>query len=202
MLRGVAVDPPQIRPAESGDAEPMVRTLVRAFEDYPMSRLAIDPDGYLTRLERYYRLFVTGIGLPHGKVWTSGDHSAVSVWTTPRTPRDVFARIADEFHEIAGERALPMESVGQAMAILRPNEPLWILGMVGVAPDRQGQGLGRAVIAPGLACADAEGAATFLETQTARNVAFYESLGFDVLGEIDLPNDGPTHWAMRRKPRT
>jgi ribosomal protein S18 acetylase RimI-like enzyme len=112
------------------------------------------------------------------------------------------ARVADEFHEIAGERALPMESVGQAMAILRPDEPLWILGMVGVDPDRQGQGLGRAVIAPGLVRADAEGAAVFLETQTARNVAFYESLGFDVLGEIDLPNGGPTHWAMRQTPRT
>ncbi len=178
-----------------------MHTLVRAFEDYPMSRLAIAADGYLDRLERYYRLFVTGIGLEHGVVWTSADHNAVAVWTTPGTPREVFAPYAEEFREIAGDRALPMEAVGQAMAILRPTEPVWILGMIGVDPDHQGRGLGRAVIAPGLARADEEHAPAFLETQTATNVAFYESLGFTVLGEAELPNGGPTNWAMYRKPQ-
>jgi GNAT superfamily N-acetyltransferase len=191
----------RIRLAGDSDVEPIVRTLVRAFEDYPMSRLAIAADSYLDRLERYYRLFVTGIGLEHGKVWTSADHTAVAVWTTPRASREVFAPYAEQFREIAGDRALPMEAVGQAMAILRPAEPLWILGMIGVHPDHQGRGLGRAVIAPGLACCDHERSPAYLETQTPENVAFYESLGFTVLGEVDLPGDGPTHWAMYRKPQ-
>ncbi|MGC4938420.1 GNAT family N-acetyltransferase [Kribbella sp. DT2] len=190
-----------IRLAGTSDIEPMVRTLVRAFEDYPMSRLAIAADDYLDRLERYYRLFVTGVGLEQGKVWTSADHRAVAVavWTTPRTPRDVTAPYAEEFREISGDRALPMQAVGRAMAVLRPTEPLWILGMVGVDPHHQGQGLGRAVIAPGLACADEEHSPVFLETQTATNVTFYESLGFEVLGKIELPSNGPTNWAMYRK---
>ncbi|ADB33297.1 GCN5-related N-acetyltransferase [Kribbella flavida DSM 17836] len=197
----MAPDTHLIRPAVAADVEPLVRTLVRAFEDYPMTRQGLAADGYLDRLERYQRLFLTRIGLAHGKVWASDDHSAVAVWTTPRTPRDVFSPLAPELREIAGERALVAESYEQAMSVLRPREPLWFLNVVGVAPDRQGRGLGRAVIAPGLARADQDRSAAFLETQDAGNVGFYQSLGFEIVGEIALPHNGPTHWAMRRPPQ-
>jgi hypothetical protein len=84
------------------------------------------------------------------------------------------------------------------MGLFRPREPVWFLGVIGVDPARQGQGLGRAVITPGLQTADADDVPTFLETQDPANVPFYESLGFDVVAELDLPDNGPKHWAMRR----
>lgn len=187
-----------VRLAGDADVEPAVRTLVKAFEDYPMTRAGISPDGYLDRLAQYQRLFLSKIGLAQGKVWVTEDCSAVAVWTTPRTPSDVFAPLAGDFLEIAGERAAVAAQYEQAMGMFRPVSPVWFLAIAGVDPGRQGQGLGSAVIAPGLAAADEERSPAFLETQDPANVSFYESLGFEVLAELDLPHNGPKHWAMHR----
>jgi GNAT superfamily N-acetyltransferase len=189
----------EIRIAGQDDIEPAVQTLVKAFEHYPLTLQAISADGYLDRLARYHRLFLTSIGLAHGRVWVAADHSAVAIWTTPATPPDLFAPLAAEFTEISGDRAQVAATYERAMGILRPRGPVWF---VGVDPARQGQGLGRAVITPGLQAADADDVPAFLETQDSANVPFYESLGFDVIGELDLPDNGPKHWAMRRPQAT
>ncbi|GAB2649938.1 GNAT family N-acetyltransferase [Kribbella swartbergensis] len=190
-----------VRRATEADVDAAVRTLARAFEDYPMTRACLDPDGYLDRLTQYQRLFLTGIGLPHGRVWITSDSSAVAAWTTPATPPDAFTPHADAFQRIAGSRAALAAEYEQAMGIFRPREPMWFLAVVGVDPDRQRQGLGRAVISAGLAAADAENSAAFLETQEPANLNFYESLGFTVVAELELPHRGPIHYAMYRPPR-
>jgi len=190
----------QVRQASEADVDAAVRTLARAFEDYPMTRMGLDPDDYLTRLTQYQRLFVSGIGLPHGRVWVTDDASAVAVWTTPATPPDLFASHADEFARLAGSRAALAAECEQAMGIFRPRDPVWFLALVGVDPDRQSQGLGRAVITPGLAAADAEHSPAFLETHEPANITFYESLGFTVTAELELPHHGPIHYAMYRPP--
>ncbi|MFI7062260.1 GNAT family N-acetyltransferase [Kribbella sp. NPDC050124] len=191
----------QVRRATEKDVDAAVRTLARAFEDYPMTRMGLDPDHYLDRLTQYQRLFLTRIGLPHGRVWVTSDVSAVAVWTTPATPPHAFAPHADAFKELAGSRAELAAEYEQAMGIFRPREPVWFLALVGVDPDRRSQGLGRAVITPGLATADADHSAAFLETQEPANLGFYESLGFTVIAELELPHRGPIHYAMYRAPR-
>jgi GNAT superfamily N-acetyltransferase len=188
----------KVRQASDADVDAAVRTLTRAFEDYPMTRMGLDPDNYLDRLTEYHRLFLTGIGLQHGRVWVTDDASAVAVWTTPATPPNAFAAHADAFAQLAGTRAALAAECEQAMGIFRPREPVWFLAVVGVDPDRQFQGLGRAVITPGLAAADAEHSPAFLETQDPANLAFYESLGFTVVAELELPHRGPIHYAMYR----
>ncbi|WP_306363678.1 GNAT family N-acetyltransferase [Nocardia sp. CC227C] len=90
---------------------------------------------------------------------------------------------------------------GPVIEAHRPAEPVWGLAVVGVHPDHRGRGLGRAVIAPGLAAADTEHVPAFLETQDPTNVPFYESLGFETIGHVRLPEDGSPHWAMLRPPR-
>jgi len=74
------------------------------------------------------------------------------------------------------------------------------LDMVGVDPDHQGRGIGRALVEVGLAHADARGSAAFLETGTERNVGYYERFGFRVVADEDAPNGGPHVWFMRREP--
>jgi predicted N-acetyltransferase YhbS len=78
--------------------------------------------------------------------------------------------------------------------------PVWLLALAAVDPDRQRQGLGHAVIEPGLAIADAAHSPTFVETQDPANVGFYESLGFTVIAELELPHNGPMHYALYRPP--
>ncbi|WP_332459821.1 GNAT family N-acetyltransferase [Nocardiopsis gilva] len=77
------------------------------------------------------------------------------------------------------------------MAPHRPTEPVWFLCSLGVDPDRQGSGLGRAVIRPGLEAADSAGLSSFLETSDKRNVRFYRNFGFEVSAEYSLPGGGP-----------
>lgn len=191
-----------IRPAHRDDVPRAVETLGAAFADYPWTRYTIAADDHAERIRRFQRLFVEQIGLPHGKVWIAGGGAAVSVWTTPDSTGidEVFARLGPTLGELAGDRAEAAEAAEAAMRPHRPTTPVWFLGSVGVHPDHQGGGLGRAVIRPGLEAADAAGTPAYLETSLERNVAFYRRLGFDVTAEVELPGEGPRTWAMVREP--
>ena len=70
-----------------------------------------------------------------------------------------------------------------------------------VSPEHQGHGMGRRVIMPGMAAADAEGVGVHLETTNPKNLAFYASLGFEVSHEIRLEPGGPELWAMWKAPK-
>jgi GNAT superfamily N-acetyltransferase len=191
----------KVREATAADVDAAVDTLTNALVDYPMTRACLDPDGYVDRLTRYHRLFLTGIGLPHGLVWVTDDVSAVAVWLPPDLPSDAFTQHTAEFQEIAGSRAAVTTEYGQAIALFHPRDPVWLLALAAVHPDRQRQGLGRAVIAPGLAAVDAAHSPAFVETQDPANIGFYESLGFTVIAELELPHRGPMHYAMYRAAR-
>jgi GNAT superfamily N-acetyltransferase len=78
-----------------------------------------------------------------------------------------------------------------------PAEPCWLLDLVGVRPDAQGRGIGRALITHGTERAAAAGQPAFLETGNESNVAFYESLGFRVVRHDRAPDDGPMIWFMQ-----
>ncbi|MGZ4632958.1 MAG: GNAT family N-acetyltransferase, partial [Actinomycetes bacterium] len=67
------------------------------------------------------------------------------------------------------------------------------------SPDRQRQGLGRAVLVPMLAAADRTALPIYLETASSANVRFYAALGFRPQTEVVLP-DGPRCWLLRRDP--
>ncbi|MFI9231636.1 GNAT family N-acetyltransferase [Streptomyces rimosus] len=193
---------PVVRPATRDDLPRALRTLQRAFADYAFTRHTIAADGHLDRLHRFNELFLTRIGLEHGRVWVADDGAAVAVWTTPETTEagSVFAELGPLFAEIAGDRAEIFAQTEAALGPHRPTEPVWFLGSVGVDPDRQGRGLGGAVIRPGLEAADVAGVPAFLETSDERNVRFYERLGFEVTAECVLPGGGPRTWSMSRKP--
>ncbi|MFI9627931.1 GNAT family N-acetyltransferase [Streptomyces sp. NPDC052042] len=192
---------PAVRPATREDLPRAIRTLGRAFAHYPFTRHTIAADDHGARLERFNELFVSRIGLDHGRVWVTDDCAAVAVWTTPQTANagEVFAEIGPRFAEIAGDRAQASAEAEAAMQPHRPTEPVWFLGSVGVDPEQQGRGLGAAVIRPGLLAAEEAGVPAFLETSDERNVRFYEHLGFEVTADYPLPGGGPHTWAMTRR---
>ncbi|NED99786.1 GNAT family N-acetyltransferase [Phytoactinopolyspora halotolerans] len=190
-----------MRLAEPVDVGALAQTLTRAFADYSFTRHVISADDHLHRLEKFNRLFVERIGIPYGRVWMTDDAAAVSVWTTPQTAEtagQVFTELAPLFADLAGDRAGTYAACDDEMARHRPGVPTWFLGSVGVAPDRQGQGLGRAVIEPGLRAAESAGTPAFLETSDPRNVELYARLGFTVMSEYVLPHGGPRTWSMIR----
>jgi len=191
----------KIRTADYADIDQATHTLASAFADYPFTRHTVDARNHLRRVEELQRLYLAEIGMQCGQVWVAGDVSAVAVWTTPESSclAEASARISDRVVELLGDRADAAAKAEEAVASLRPSEPVWFLATVGVAPDRQGRRLGTAVLQPGLRAAHLAGVPAYLETSSERNVAFYRRLGFDVVGSTDLPDEGPHTWAMMRK---
>jgi ribosomal protein S18 acetylase RimI-like enzyme len=93
--------------------------------------------------------------------------------------------VAGSLHSIAG---------------LTPEDSHAYLNFLAVRPALQGRGLGRTVIAPGIAKADSLEVGVHLESANPRNLPFYESFGFEVRDQIVLAPDGPKLWAMWRDP--
>jgi ribosomal protein S18 acetylase RimI-like enzyme len=67
-----------------------------------------------------------------------------------------------------------------------PHEPHWHIGPIGVRPELQGHGVGKALLSAFLTTIDELGSPAFLETDVDRNVELYESLGFAVTSKEDI----------------
>jgi predicted N-acetyltransferase YhbS len=67
-------------------------------------------------------------------------------------------------------------------------EPHVRLEFFGVLPERQGSGLGTALIEEGHRRADGLGLPAYLETFTDPNVSYYRRRGYEVVGEFALAN--------------
>jgi len=93
-------------------------------------------------------------------------------------------------------RAAELGSAMRVIGELRPPEPCAYLHLLGVDPAARREGLGRAVLRPGLEAARGAGLTACLETMNPANVPFYEAHGFSVRHEVRLAAGGPTVWAM------
>jgi GNAT superfamily N-acetyltransferase len=181
----------------------MARVLVRAFDDDPLLRWAFDRPS--RRDAASLRFFDWWIGELIGQdvTWTTPEIGGAAVWAMPgswhssmgsqlRLAASVFTSVRHPISTIRG-----MTSIESA----HPKEPHLYLALLGVDPARQGEGLGSALIAPGLAVADEERWPAYLETAKDRNLDFYGRQGFEVVGTVDLPRGGPRMWRMWREPR-
>ncbi|MER5469719.1 GNAT family N-acetyltransferase [Streptomyces sp. NPDC002685] len=197
-----------IRVAGEGDRELVVRLLDEAFQDDPVSGWVFpDPEHRRATHHRLMAAFTDAV-LAEGRVDLAEDGSACALWLS----------VPAEDHEGSGEgdgedgpaqlRAAVdpdnerVELIGRLTADIHPegraHAYLW---MIAVEPERQGEGLGRALIESVLDRCDREGLAAYLEASNARSRALYERLGFVLTGRpLDLP-DGPRMWPMWRDPR-
>lgn len=132
-------------------------------------------------------------------------HAGAAIWHLPQAP-EVAAR-ADaakraQLGVLLGPRGLA--SYRAIVDFMAPHalravpQDAWYLSIVGIAPARQGQGLGARLLAPMLARATAQRRACYLETFTSRNLPFYERLGFRSVAAVREPVSGAGHRIMLR----
>jgi GNAT superfamily N-acetyltransferase len=69
-----------------------------------------------------------------------------------------------------------------------------------VDPERQGRGIGSAMMFPVLSRCDAEGVPAYLEASSPRNRGLYERHGFEVSEEFEIGPGAPPLWRMWRSP--
>ncbi|MGY2082484.1 GNAT family N-acetyltransferase [Blastococcus sp. SYSU DS0539] len=194
-----------LRPATTGDLPAAARLLADAFTDYPWTRWTVAADDHHRRLTALQELYLAAIALPYGHVdlgCTAQRLATVAVWL-PGTavPDQVWRAIGPTVTDLAGDRAATAAAADAALAPHRPGGEHLVLASVGVDRSHQGRGLGTVALASGLTRADRYGLPVHLETSAARNVRFYQHLGFSVTTAIDLSDGGPRTWLMRREPR-
>jgi len=91
-------------------------------------------------------------------------------------------------------------AVQDALHRAHPPDPHWYLAMLGTDPLGQGKGVGSALVRSGLERCDREGEHAYLECFEPL-VPYYERFGFEVTGEIEMPEEVPilvSMWRARR----
>lgn len=81
------------------------------------------------------------------------------------------------------------------------SEPHYYLSAFGVEPEKQGKGLGSAILRPTLERFDHEGIPAYLDTHNPENVSLYLRFGFEIAHHGYLPGGAVMHWGMLRRPR-
>ena len=186
------------------DVPAAVATFVRAFYDDPL--LAYMFPDLRTRgrsVRRFFKFQLTRTYLPRGLAYTTEDCRSVALWLPPK------ARAAGGVRDLVGQLRLLFilgRRVGAALQVVQlvearhPRAPHYYLGGLGTDPDWQGKGLGSAVLGPVLERCDREGMPAYLESSKESNISFYRRHGFQVTGEVSLPEGSVRLWLMWREP--
>jgi ribosomal protein S18 acetylase RimI-like enzyme len=188
------------------DVGPLSAALARAFDDDPLSLYLFGgPRTRAAGLARFFAVQLRHTYLRHGEVWTTSDRAGAALWAPPTMPRPGgmdLLRILPvvPYLSVWGRKTPDVVRLLAAYERARPRQSHWYLGTLGTDPDRQGQGVGSALLRVVLDRLDLEGIPAYLESSKESNLAFYSRHGFQVTGQITTPR-GPTLWLMWREPR-
>ncbi len=183
--------------------------LARAFQNDPLMVYAIPDASQRQRLLPEVYLRMVRFGLLAGEVFTTAHTpSGIALWLPPNAPwtrENIHASGMDALAALIGDEGYRRyrEVVGREWQARERDmpDPCWYLLLLGVEPDHQRRGLGGQLMHPVMERADAGGLACYLETENQRNVAFYQSQGFELIvdGE-EAGTSGVRFWTFRRQP--
>jgi ribosomal protein S18 acetylase RimI-like enzyme len=182
-----------IRTGGIADLGAAARILAAAFQDDPIFSWCIPDAGRRRRiLPSFFELVGRHLGGGAGQIDLAG--AGAAMWAPPGTPA-VTEEAAGEFE--AGVAQLFGEDAGRTfelIAVMEEHHPhdehayLWFLG---VAPERQGMGLGSRLLRHGLRLADDTGHPAYLEATSEDNVRLYRRHGFEVVRELRAAGSPP-----------
>lgn len=197
-----------VRPAQSADVRALSVTLGRAFYEDPIMKWMLPDDRLRAKgLPRMFAILTRRQYLGRGGVEVASNGSdigAATLWDPPSPPRP--SRLDElmlmpAFLWIFRSRAKAAQEVAELMKKVHPEEPHWYLTAIGSDPTVRGAGFGQALLRSRLDRCDAEHAPAYLESTKQETVPYYMRFGFQVTGEIKLPDGGPSMWPMWRAAR-
>jgi len=189
-----------IRRATLDDVPALAAVMTDAFLRTPDSVWLI-PDTATRR--RIFARFVPRLltfAILGGRVDTTSDCDAAAVWwnTTHLDVGGYQAIIAETCHPYIDA----FTRLGQVLAMVEPTVPHETLAYLGVAPLRQQQGIGTALLRHGHHRLDHTGTPAYLVASTARSRDLYLRHGYQPTTDAPahLPG-GPPLWPMHRPPQ-
>ncbi|MER5685161.1 GNAT family N-acetyltransferase [Streptomyces sp. NPDC002205] len=193
----------RIRQAEAEDREQVVRLLDEAFHHDPVSGWVFPDEAHRRAVHGKFLGVFVDVTLAEGRIDLLEDGTAVALWLSVPAgappEEDTTPALMRATADPDNERA---ELVGRLTGAIHPHDRSHeYLLMIGVSPDRQGEGIGATLIADVLERCDRDGVPAYLEASSARSRRLYERLGFTFMGTtVELP-DGPSMWPMWREPQ-
>lgn len=196
---------PEVSVASESDRAAATAALAEAFMDDPVAIWATPKDHHRPRVLRRFFGALYDAHLDEEVVYVDSERRGAAIWALPGrwqgTAADQF-RVASAFAHPRHWPRLPRVARGILTAErAHPRIKHFYLATLGVAPDRQGEGLGSRLLAPVLEICDSDGIPAYLESSKHSNLAFYARHGFRVTAELRLPGGGPVIYPMWREPR-
>lgn len=194
----------EIRTARTEDVPILADILARAFQDDPVFTWSIqDPQERRAGLPALFAAFAE-VYLPHDHTYLTDDGLGAALWAPPGVdplegePGATFAERCAQ--ALSPEAAARCFAVGELFQGHHPTTPNVYLQLIGVLPERQGAGHGSRLLRHVLAECDDAATPAYLEASTPANRRLYTRHGFETIGDLTLPEDGPTVWPMWREP--
>jgi GNAT superfamily N-acetyltransferase len=193
------------RTATASDLEPVADTLAGAFFSDPVWAWAFpDPAQRREQHAALWGLLLEG-SIGYGWVWTTSGYEAATLWIPPDRPELPEAqaeRLEPLLDELLGDRAqLVLDVIDQFDATHPRDEPHYYLSLLGTHPDHRGAGTGMDLLRQNVARIDELHHPAYLESTNPANLDRYESVGFEGIGDFDLPFGGPAVTRMWRDAR-
>jgi ribosomal protein S18 acetylase RimI-like enzyme len=197
-----------LRPARRSDVRELSGVLARAFYEDPVMTWMLPfaarrakglPSMFATMTRRH---FLSGGGSEVAR--REGLIGGATLWDPPgrwKTSGREELLMMPGFIWAFRSRVRVAQNVAELMKAHHPEEPHWYLMVIGSDPTVRGAGFGQALMRSRLDRCDAEHAPAYLEATKPDLVPYYTRFGFEVTGEIKLPDGGPSMWAMWRPPR-
>jgi GNAT superfamily N-acetyltransferase len=194
-----------VRKAGREDVSRLALALARAFDGDPPMRWFLPDDSRRVELARLmFEVMLERLHLRRDECYTTTDVVGGALWVPPgrwRLSLSQQLRLLPSMLKVFG-RGLGRAQRGLAvMDSKHPREPHYYLDSLGVEPERQGRGLGSALMRPILERCDREQLPAYLNAGSPRSRNLYLRHGFEVTDEFRLPEDGPPLWRMWREPR-
>lgn len=187
-----------VRPVAS--PEIAIDVIVRAFAADPVARWMYPSDAdYWRHFPVFARAF-GGKAFAEGVAHVTTGVDGVALWLPPGVHPDEAPLVELVETTVAPERVADVFAVMGQMDGFHPAEPHWHLPMIGVVPERQGHGIGSALLRRGLELCDRAGLPAYLEASSTGSAALYARHGFEAVGTIQA-GGSPPMFPMVRRPR-
>jgi ribosomal protein S18 acetylase RimI-like enzyme len=198
-----------VRDAQKSDVRALSATLGRAFYEDPIMKWMMPDDRLRAKgLPRMFSILARRQYLALGAVevaTNASDVGAVAMWGPPpgqpKESRLDALLLLPAILWVFRSRAQKGQEVAELMKKVHPEEPHWYLFAIGSDPTVRGAGFGQALMRSRLDRCDAEHAPAYLESTKEETVPYYMRFGFEVTGEIKLPDGGPRMYPMWRAAR-